>query len=277
MALIDRSYFIGELNIPGSNRDEIGGVLDWFIAKYEPEILLKVLGLDLYEAFKTGLAQSTVDARWTDLLTGTDYSYGSINRRWKGIISQATAVIDAIEALNTITVIVGRGHLVTNGDQANDPVAGASSVLIPAAFVGKQLQVVQRAFGELRSDEYSIVGNVLTLNNWTFSNGDTYFYKSATLAINTTTGLNKESFIANYVYYWFMRNNVTQSTPMGEVATSNENATVNNAVHKMTRAWNEMDHWVEQMFSYLNASRTVYPEWKNFWCGHPRRINAFNI
>lgn len=276
MALIDRTYFIGELNVPGSNRTEIGGVLDWFIAKYEPKLLEEVLGLDLYEAFKTGLAQSTVEDRWTDLLTGATYSYGARNRRWKGIISQATAVVDAIEALSTITVIVGRGHLVTNGDQADDPVVGESSVTIPAAFVGKQLQIVQRAFGELRSDEYEIVGDQLTLNNWTFGSGDTYFYKSATLAINVSTGLNKESLIANYVYYWFMRNNVTQSTPMGEVATANENSTVNNPVHKMSRAWNEMNHWVEQLNSYLNASRSVYPE----WVGNRKytgRVNALNI
>ena len=279
MALIDRSYFIGELNLAGINRNDDGSpgpTLDWFIAKYEPELLERILGYDMYAAFKEGLTQSTIEQRWTDLLEGTTYTWGSRTKRWRGLISQATAVIDAIEAANTITLIVDRGHVMP-GDAETDPVDGADTVELPPSVVGKQLIVVQRVFGQLRTDEYEITGTTLhLLGGVTFSAGDTYFIKLATLSINTSSGLNKESLIANYVYCRYMRHLISQTAVMGEVQAKMENSDNVSAGDKIQRASYELDRWTGEMYEYLQSQSSTYPEWK-FIRNRPLGANAFGI
>ncbi len=184
------------------------------------------------------------------------------------------SVINSLDALNTISVVVGRG-------QQYDPIAGQSSTIIPAVLVGKDFILERRGVGQLRTDEYSIVGNVLTLGSGVFIVNDTFFYKSATLAINTSTGINKESLIANYVYYWYGRNAHTQTGTMGETKTLNENAYVASPALKMSRAWNEMSQWICELVDYLDARKTVYPEWEDQskYCmlNTFRPINEFNI
>lgn len=56
-------------------------------------------------------------------------------------------------------------------------------------------------------------------------------------------GLYKGSPIANYVYYFYMRNNVTQTTGIGEGKGKAENATIGINNDKMVRAWNEMSEY----------------------------------
>lgn len=272
--LIDRTYFIGEINIPNTHTPAIGGLLDWFIEKYEEQFLKEVLGYDLYTAFKAGLLIDPIPQKWTDLIEGVEYTYNDKTKFWRGLVSQPPSVLNALDALNTISVIVGGGGLY-------DPVVGQSSVTIPAVLVGKDFIIEQRGIGQLRDDEYSIAGNTLTLTTGLFGNSDTYFYKSATLAINTTTGTSKQSPIANYVYYWFIRNNHSQTATMGEVKSQNENAVNHSPALKMTRAWNEMSAWVCELRDYLDAKNTDYPEWEeqDVWrmLRSFRPINEFNI
>lgn len=63
----------------------------------------------------------------------------------------------------------------------------------------------------------------------------------------------KESPIANYVYYWWKRNEVTDSVGIGEVKPQAENASPASAVHKMVRAWNEMVDWNYRISDWLYA------------------------
>lgn len=51
---------------------------------------------------------------------------------------------------------------------------------------------------------------------------------------------NHESPIANYVYYWYMRNSVSTTTGVGEVETMSDNSMRVTPSLKMARAWNEM-------------------------------------
>jgi hypothetical protein len=273
--LIDRTYFIGELNIPNTSKPEIGGLVDWFIEKYEEKFLTEVLGYELYKAFKAGLQSVTVDQKWTDLIEGVEYTNTqSKTAFWRGLVTQPPSVLNALDAINTISVIVGGGG-------TYDPVVGQSSVTIPSSLVGKDFIIEQRGVGQLRADEYSIVGSTLTLTSGVFGNSDTYFYKSATLAINTTTGTSKQSPIANYVYYWYIRNNHSQTAAMGEVKSQNENAVFHSPALKMTKAWNEMSEWVCELREYLDSKKTDYPEWEktDVWrmLRSYRPINEFNI
>lgn len=273
--LIDRTYFVGELSIPNTSTTAIGSLVDLFIEKYEEKFLQSVLGYSLYKAFKAGLLVVPVAQQWTDLIEGVEYTdLNNQVRLWKGLVSQPPSVLNALDALNTIAVQVGAGG-------TYDPVAGSSSVTIPAALVGKDFIIEQRGVGQLVPGEYSIVGNVLTLTTGVFAINDIYLYKSATLAINTSTGTNKSSPIANYVYYWYMRNNHTQTASTGETKGKHENADYANVSTKLVRAWNEMSECICELVDYLDARKDVYTEWadQDTWRvkGWFRRINEFNI
>ena len=184
--IIDRTYFVGELNIPNVGTPAIGGLVDWFIQKYEPKFMVDILGYELNKAFQAGWVAYTVDQKWTDLIEGVEYTdlAGKL-RYWQGFVT-----------------------------------------FLP-----------------------SLIGN--------------------------------QSPIANYVYYWFVRNNLSQTATMGEVKTANENATAHNPGLKMVRAWNEISRWVCDLVDYLNAAKVTYPEWESqqIWLMQRKfaPINEMNI
>lgn len=78
---LDRTYFTGNLALPqlvssaapamdaASMATQIVGeqTLEWFIAKYEPEFLLYLLGEKLYKAFTDGISAETPDDVWMEL------------------------------------------------------------------------------------------------------------------------------------------------------------------------------------------------------------------
>lgn len=275
MSLIDRTYFVGELNIPNTSQVAIGSAVDLFIEQYEDQFLNDVLGYTLYKAFKAGLQVVPVAQKWTDMIEGVEYTdLANKTRFWKGLVTQPPTVLNALDALNPIDVVVGRGQLY-------DPVANTTSTTIPAALVGKTFLFEKRGVGKLIAGEYSVVGNTLTLIGDQFAINDVYTYKAATLAINTSTGTNKKSLIANYVYYWYQCNNHTQTATTGENKAVNENSTAASPALKMVRAWNEMSAWICELVDYLNAKKDDYTEWadQDVWCmlRKFKTINEFNI
>jgi hypothetical protein len=266
MPLIDRSYFVGELNIPNTDRPEIQERLDLFIETYETELLRDLLGYPLYKAFMNGLQGAPVDQKWTNLLEGVEYTDQSDRlTKWRGLVSLPLDLVNAIDASNTITIVVGRGTLIDGqSGLLLDPIIGTNSVPLPSSLIGKDFIVEQRGVGQLSSDEWSITGdNRLQLASGQFGDGDKYFYKAATLSLNTVTGNAKKSLIANYVYWHWMADQVSQTVGLGEAATKAENATMVSPAAKMHRAWNEMIRWVEEMVCYLDTKRSIYPEWQD--------------
>jgi len=187
MSLIDRTYFVGELNIPNTSQAAIGSQVDLFIEKYEDKFLREVLGYTLNKAFQAGVQEMPVAQKWTDLIEGVEYiSVNGKTKYWRGLI-------DAISG---------------NVDFDVSP-------------------------------------------------------------------------IANYIYYWYQRNNWTHTANTGEVKPQNENAAIANPALKMVRAWNEMSEWVRELVDYLNARKDDYTEWANqdVYCmlRKFKPINEFNI
>lgn len=254
--LIDRSYFIAEINIPNTEIAEsgIGALLDQFINKYEPQFLRYALGYELYNAFMAGLSTVPIPQRFVDLISGVNYSdQGEQGFTWLGLASTAN-VEGSLSSTRPLFVTVG-------GPNQYDPPAG-NITTIPENLVGNAFTIEQRGFGTLDPDsEYTVNGDQLTLTNSVFSPGNKYVYRSAALGFSTTQGVSPDSPIANYVYYWFIRNNATQTTTMGEAKTSKENATDAGPGTKMSRAWNEMAQRVRQLAHFMNTKRDVYPEW----------------
>jgi len=61
----------------------------------------------------------------------------------------------------------------------------------------------------------------------------------------------KQSPIANYVYYWMQRDNVTFTTSTGEKEGKGENADNASSAGKMRRAWNEMVDQTCVLYDFL--------------------------
>lgn len=184
MPLIDRTYFVGELNIPNTHVAAISSQLSLFIQKYEEKFLRDVLGYSLFKSFNA--AWPSTDQKWIDLVEGVEYISNGKTKFWRGLV-------DAVS-------------------------------------------------------------------------GDVSFDTSP---------------IANYIYYWWQRNNHTQTATTSEVKTANENATVASPALKMVRAWNEMSTWVCELVDYLDARKDDYTEWadQDVYCmlRKFRPINEFNI
>lgn len=92
--------------------------------------------------------------------------------------------------------------------------------------------------------------------------------------------------ICNYVYYWYKRDETTQSVGTGESKNKTDNATPVNSKDKQCRAWNEMANMVR----FFDLSTVTYPNWVrrnwrrySYWvrgCGIPEiyyNINETNI
>ena len=103
--LIDTSYFVAQLNIPNTDVTENIESLNWFIDKYEVEIMRDCLGVDLYRDFMTALGQKSdgtgysnvtggkadstkMDQKWVNLLNGLEYTgLDARKHKWPGFIS----------------------------------------------------------------------------------------------------------------------------------------------------------------------------------------------
>lgn len=88
--LIDISYFTGEINIP--NTDKRVNSYNADIARYEKEILLSLLGYELYTDFIAGLAApDPIDQKWLNLRDGVEYDFeyrgNTIKMKWGGLIN----------------------------------------------------------------------------------------------------------------------------------------------------------------------------------------------
>lgn len=68
---ITKTDFVGEITL---SKSATNYKLDDSIDIYETEILKKLLGSDLYEDFKTGLEETTILDKWTDLRDGKDFT-----------------------------------------------------------------------------------------------------------------------------------------------------------------------------------------------------------
>ncbi len=92
----------------------------------------------------------------------------------------------------------------------------------------------------------------------------------------------KQSPIANYIYYWYQRDNITFTASVGEMAGKAENATSVSPAPKMIRVWNEMVKWNKSLYDYLlnkkdDAGELVYPEFKPEAVECLKRMNYYGL
>lgn len=184
MSLIDNTYFIGEINIPGTTTTAVANSLALFIEKYEGRYLRDALGYSLMKLFIKGLEEVVVAQRWNDLRDGCEYTDANgVTQYWSGFIN----------------------------------------------------------------------------DDW-------------------------ESPIANYVYYWWTRDNNTFTTQAGEVASKPDSSNVVSPALKQSRAYNEMVDQTKLLWDFLTnhkdeAGNLVYPEFNICDVSHKTfcKINSMNI
>lgn len=250
--LIDRSYFVVEANIPKTDETAVQENLDALIQKREPELLIDVLGYALYKAFIAGLAVMPIDPKWTNLLLGAEYTdRRGILQKWNGLVSAPPAQLTPVAAANAIS------YIATQAD------ADAGTIPVPAGLVGRSWAVEKRAIGRLRADEYAtnMDGDLVTLAD-AFLEDETFFFLSNDLSLEQSTGDIKQSLIANYVYFFYLKMTSSVTVALGEVVSLAENSVTNGPAAKQQRAWNEMVEQIHRLTHFLDNNRTVYTEWR---------------
>lgn len=272
--IIDHSYFIGEINLPQTTTPEGQAAITQFITIYEKQLLQMALGYELWKAFTDGLEIAPVPQKWLDLLSGKEFTTLSGKpKKWEGLIILSGGQVLTINNDNNFTMIVGRG-------QPYDAVPNAQTVTLPPQFVDVSFIIERREVGQLREDEYSVSGSTLSLiPPDKFLSGDTFFYKKATSFGFSSSDTSKQSPIANYVYWHFVKVNITQTAGIGEVQTKGENADRIYPSLKLVNAWNKMIDWILVLKEFLDVNKETYPEWEKhsfpYWSF--RKVNAFGI
>lgn len=84
--LIDKTYFIKEINIPGTTTTAVANALNGFIEDYEPVYLQDALGYSFMKLFLSGLEAE--EQRWIDLRDGAEFvDYHSFTQKWTGLLN----------------------------------------------------------------------------------------------------------------------------------------------------------------------------------------------
>jgi len=92
MAIIDHTFFVGDLNIPQVNTLSIQERLTYLIIDKEDKFLQDILGYKLWKAFTDGLSADPVAAKWNELLSGKEYTaLDGYTYKWQGMKYEKTA------------------------------------------------------------------------------------------------------------------------------------------------------------------------------------------
>lgn len=80
------------------------------------------------------------------------------------------------------------------------------------------------------------------------------------IALRDETDL--KQMLVNYIYYWYQRNNATNTGGIGEVKPKSDNAVSISPARKMATSWNEM----AEMARLFDLDTATYPQWHRvFW------------
>lgn len=91
MSLIDKTYFTGDINLPSQVLDGDYATITGYITKYEKEVLIMLLGYDLYKELKAEIDEGVYSTKWDNFVNGAEYivEYGSetYTVKWNGLVN----------------------------------------------------------------------------------------------------------------------------------------------------------------------------------------------
>lgn len=82
---------------------------------------------------------------------------------------------------------------------------------------------------------------------------------------------------ANYIYFFFQRNQASQTVANAEIQTKQENAIVVSQAQKMIDAWNSMANDIVTIREWIEDNLTDYPEYLTSDKGNLSHINIYGI
>lgn len=288
MSLIDKTYFVEDLDIPNTDEQAVSERINGYIQRYEPEFLKKLLGFPLYKAFVSGLntiPPAVPNQRFIDILYGKEYTnlQGYLTE-WRGLIMTANPVFN-----------LAGGYVFKKPEYLT---AGTTPGLIPGAttalFDGSLgsyadwrgwTPIIFRN-GPLTPDvDYSWdpetgLLSLLAVGD-KFGDMEEFFFQFElrTDTVPSTDITPKRSPIADYVYCWYSRAGATQSTGIGEAQANASNSNNQSPNQKMAQAWNDMHRWVWEFIEFMDTNTsqnpTLYPEWQ--WIFRWETLRAFEF
>jgi hypothetical protein len=111
--------FVGDKNIPNLDKDLVGFEAN-YNTPFQKEILIKLLGFDLYLAFEAGLLEGTIPAKWTDLKNGSTYILDGINYQNVGCKDLVAYYVYCKWLSANYEQITGIGVINSNSDNATN-------------------------------------------------------------------------------------------------------------------------------------------------------------
>lgn len=75
----------------------------------------------------------------------------------------------------------------------------------------------------------------------------------------------KYSPIANYVFYKYVDERITDFVLVGNVASKTDNNRIVSATDRLVDTWNRLVDMNKTLYEYLKVNKAIYPEWKD--CG----------
>jgi len=88
------------------------------------------------------------------------------------------------------------------------------------------------------------------------------------------TNARKESLIAYYVYYYYLKNHASSLQTTGVMAAKNENAVQVTGAIKAAAAWTRLNELYYEAYSFLSQHESEYPEWDFTALGN---VNTFDL
>lgn len=262
--LIDLSYFQGPLSIAQISQKAVSDAVTDAVALYEPEMLVKALGYDLYSSFINGLGEDPVPQKWLNLLQGVSYTNdSSYARRWPGFASANDVSYIANVTRNNEFHYAGE----TTNPALGNPVTFAigDTKLIDTSLKNWDYTLEIGGFRELNPEtEWAKIdggGAEVLLDGYTTQADELWILRFIGLNINiAAAGTIKISPVANYVWWHYQRDNHVQFTGTGSKKAQAENAIDANPAYKMVRVWNDMREQLSFLWEYLRLNESVYAD-----------------
>lgn len=268
---IDTSYFQGELSMGQITSPAVVAAVNLYIAKYEDLLLSRLMGYELYKAYKAGINVVSPASKWTDIRDGKEYTpSGGVLTRFRGLRFTSTGTTISTPTIYPLTsFVIGDGETGT-------PLAGATVYTNSelAGLTASEFLVFRDGLLLTAGIHYSVNaggGFTLIVTDDEFGTDEQFSVVAnrATPEDGDEIGL-KQSPIANYVYFHYLKDNVSFTMGAGEVKPKSNASDKVSPYPKMVRAWNEMVDWNWELIQFLSEHTDTYTELSDNrypWCG----------
>ena len=178
--LVDYLYFFGEILIPELNVESKRSALNIDIGVYQKEILIDVLGYELYTLFIAGLAAETVI--YKDIRDGKVFTFElngkTITRKWNGLIN--TEKISLISDFTYYKITERKvSHSTAIGevipDAENAVRSNSTDKMVNAWYRMREMYgITPRGFVKITDSDYVHYNDLPSLYNFLLANTDVY-------------------------------------------------------------------------------------------------------